>query len=120
QVERTSRDRTRFVASKSGRVLVQVNHGPHGTMPFKPVEYCASAIQARDHQGMGRPWRFGGFWLENLTFHPAAQAPIPYTDVIVPLYAVAALLLPLPAIWLYRLVKSRRARRLNLCPTCAY
>jgi hypothetical protein len=119
-LEWASEYRTRFVASEGGRVLVQVNHGSHGKTRFMPVEYCCSVIDARHPDTMGRPWRFGGFWIENLTFYPQGSAPIPYTDVVVPLWAAMALFLVLPGMRLYRCGKSRRARWVGLCPHCGY
>jgi hypothetical protein len=113
--------RTRFVAINRGRVLVQVNHGPSGTEEFSPIDHYAYVMKPTETRGLGRPWRFGGFWVEDLSFAPTASraAWLPYTDVVVPLYALLIVSLILPALTLRRLLRARM-RKAGLCPKCGY
>jgi hypothetical protein len=73
-IEWTSHYRTRFIACDSGRVLVQVNHGPSGMHEFEAIDFVAYVKKANEGDGMGRPWRFGGFWVQNLAFAPSGLA----------------------------------------------
>jgi len=119
--EWASHYRTRFVAITGGRVLLQVNHGPSATKEFEPVDHDAYVLRANDRSGMGRPWRFGGFWIENLAFAPSGSNPasLPYTDVVVPLYALVLASLILPGATLRRVIRER-THRAGVCPACGY
>jgi hypothetical protein len=62
-IEWTSHYRTRFIACDSGRVLVQVNHGPSGTHEFEPIDFVAYVKKANEGDGMGPAvalWRLLG------------------------------------------------------------
>jgi hypothetical protein len=107
----------RFIGCIGGRVLFQVNHGPSGTNESAPVTHDAYTLRPRDHYDLGRPWRFAGFWIENLSFAPSEthSAWLPYTDIVVPLYAVALLTLVTPTWWL---LKTIRRRKSLVSPSC--
>ena len=108
-IEWMSDYRQRFVACRGGRVLLQVNHGPSGSDKSEPLTRDSYTMTVRDTRDMGRPWRFGGFWVENLSFAPSPSHPawLPYTDIVVPLYAVVILSLVMPGIALRGMIRRR-------------
>jgi hypothetical protein len=120
--EWVSHYRTRFIAISGGRVLLQVNHGPSGNQEFSAVDHYAYVKKANETAGVGRPWRFGGFWIENLSFAPrgSRSAWLPYTDFVVPLYAVILVSLILPGVMLRRGARERKRKRVGLCARCGY
>ena len=108
-VEWMSDYRQRFIACRGGRVLVQLNHGPSGSTKSEPITRDSYKMNVRDSRDMGRPWRFGGFWVENLSFAPSQSRPawLPYTDVVVPLYAVVIVTLVIPGVAVLGMVRRR-------------
>ena len=67
---------------------------------------------------LGRPWRFAGFWIENLSFPGSGSRPgVPYTDIVVPLYALVLASLVGPIMWL---LKTIRRRKRLVCPHCGH
>jgi len=120
--EWVSHYRTRFIAISGGRVLLQVNHGASAAQEFMAVDHYSYVKQANETAGVGRPWRYGGFWIENLSFAPSAarSAWLPYTDYVVPLYAVVLVSLILPGMAVRRVLRERKRKRVGLCPTCGY
>src|SRR5262245_24071734 len=77
----------RYVVCNRGRVLIQINHGPGAGEEYEPIVYNAYVLHPRDRSGLGRPWQFGGFWIENDSFPPNERhaKSVPYTDIVVPL-----------------------------------
>lgn len=115
--------RQRFIACNGGRLLLQINHGPSGRNESEPVTHYAYVMKPRDVHDLGRPWRFAGFWIENLSFAPSDShsAWLPYTDIVVPLYAAVIIFSVMPGIWLFKTIRRRKRGRLaHRCEKCGY